>query len=247
MARARKVQLVPPGPWDEAQLLAAARALVPGREPVRPGDAVGELVVVAVEPAPGAAMGDDTELEVLPTPPSGVGPEVDLVALIDVSESMGLPWDARRSRLEAAREAIASFRNAPGKGVATLAVFEFAKDARLVAGPAPPAEIALPATGAPKGRCHTATAVDAALAHIAARMTPGRAHAILLLADGVGDVGALQAAAARAARLHAPIHSIVFAPETDEVFEEIAAATGGSHQQASLPLVIEFEHQPGDA
>lgn len=245
--RASRVQLVPPGPWDESQLLAAAKALVASGRPVRPGDALGDMVVVRVEPEPGAAMQDDTEVVVLPTPPIGDAPEVELAVLVDVSESMGQPWDAHHTRLQAARASLTAFLSAPSQAVESVAIFEFGKDARLVAGPAPLVGIQLPPEPTPKGRCATAAALDAALTHIAGRIGRGRSHAILLLTDGVSEVVDLLASAERAGRLRTPVHALVFAPEADEVFEELAKTSGGSFQRAAYPLTIEFEHQTGGA
>lgn len=245
MPAASRVLLVPPAAWGEEALLQAVRAYAPTKRPARPGDEVSGLVVVGVEPAPGATVEDATEIEVLPTPRAAEGSSVDLLLLLDVSESMGTPWSAQHTRLEAARESIAAFLRAPGRSVATLAILEYAKEARVVAGPAPPASVTLPAATRPKGRSLTATALDAALAHLAASARPNVAQAILLLTDGVGEVEELRRAAERAARLRIPVHAIVFAPEMDEVFDELAQRSGGTAQRAALPLTLEFEHQPG--
>jgi len=245
MPAASRVQLVPPGPWDEEKLLTAARAYRASGKPVRPGDALGDLIVVSVEPAPGATLGDATEVEVLPTPPKVDAAQAEVVILVDVSESMGLPWDAKHTRLEAARACVASFLDRPGGSVATVTLFEYAKTPRLVAGPTAPTEVRLHAAPTPKGGSATATALNAALAQVAAA-TPTRTHVIFLLTDGVGEVADLLVAAERAGRLRVPVHSIVFAPEMDEIFEELAHASGGSFQPAGYPLTIEFEHTPGD-
>lgn len=247
MPGASRVQLVPPNVWGEAQLVAAARALPAIQTPVRPGDAVGELVVARVEPAPGATILDKTELEIVPTPPRPDALRVDLAILVDVSESMGLPWDAKHTRLEAARVALAAFLASPGAAVETAAVFEYAKQPRLVAGPASPGDLTLGGAPRTKGPSATASALNGALEHLAARLPEARAQSIILLTDGVGDVADLLVAAGRAGRLHVPVHSLVFAPEVDDVFQEIAHASGGSFQRASHPLTIEFEHEPQEA
>ncbi|HUR67917.1 MAG TPA: VWA domain-containing protein [Candidatus Thermoplasmatota archaeon] len=244
MPGATRVQLVPPAAWDEDALVAAARGFAATGRPVRPGDAVGDLVVVAVEPQPGATLGDETEIHVLPTPPRPDATQVDVVVLLDVSESMATPWDAKHTRLDAARVALASFLQEPGGSVASVALFEYAKAARLAAGPAAPRELSLGDAPTPKGSSATAVALDAALAHLAGRLTPERAQVVFLFTDGVGEVADLLVAAQRASRLKVPVHSLVFAPEVDEVFDELAKASGGSFQQASYPLTIEFEHAP---
>jgi Mg-chelatase subunit ChlD len=245
MPPARRVQLAPPAPWSEDALIDAARALDPAPGPLRPGDELGGLLVLAVDPAPGAAFDAETEIDIQPRPREAVGASVDLVILLDASESMAAAWSAEHARLTAARASIAAFLRAPSATVASVALFEYAKEPRLVAGPAPPRALALPEDGHPKGRAAPATAIDAAVAHLASSARAGASQAILLLTDGVADVKALVAAAQRAGRLKIPIHSIVFAPETDPVFDEIARASGGSTQRAALPLTIEFEHQPG--
>lgn len=245
MPAASRIQLVPPEPWGEEQLLHAARALTATGKPVRPGDAVGELVVVGVEPEPGATLADDTEMEVVPSPRRADAPRVDVVVLLDTSESMGTPWDARHTRLSAAREALATFLRAPGAAVASLAVFEYAKEPRLVAGPAEPSRVPAPPPSVPKGPAATARALNAALAHLAARAERDRCGVILLLTDGVGEVEELPATGERAARLRVPVHALVFAPEVDEAFDTLARPTNGTAQTATHPLTIEFEHQPG--
>jgi len=245
VAIARRVQLVPPEAWDEARLLDATRQVAASRQAIRPGDAVGDLVVIGVDPEPGAVLSEETEVEILPTARSGSAALVDLAILLDVSESMGTPWDAKLTRLEAARTALAPFLAQPGPSIATVSLFEYAKEARLVAGPVKPAKLKLPAPNKPKGHSATGVALNAALAHLAARTTPTRAQVIFLLTDGIGEVAEVLHASERAARLRIPVHSLVFAPEMDEVFDELAGASGGSAQTAALPLTIEFEHQPG--
>jgi secreted protein with Ig-like and vWFA domain len=169
---------------------------------------------------------------------------VDVAVLLDVAESMGLPWGADLTRAEAAREALSSFL-AGGVGVGHVSVLTYARDARLVVPPTP--QGALPAfdAPAPSGAARTGAALDAALTHLAAQGRPDRVQAILLLTDGAGDAKETHAAAARAARLGIPVHALVFAPEADPVLAEIAATTRGSMQVASLPLTLDFVHQHG--
>lgn len=244
MPAASRVQLVPPGPWDEEKLLAAAREYAASGKPVRPGDALGELIIVSVDPAPGATLTEETEVEILPTPPKIDSAQAEVVILIDVSESMGLPWDGMHTRLQAARTSVASFLDKPGTSVRNVTLFEYAKEPRLLAGPSPASSIRLHEAPVPKGGSATAKALNAALAQVAAS-TPTHTHVIFLLTDGVGEVADLLVASERAGRLKVPIHSIVFAPEVDEIFEELAHISGGSFQRAGHPLSIEFEHQPG--
>jgi hypothetical protein len=242
---ASRIQLVPPAAWDEAKLLDAARALSPQGDEVRPGDAMGELVVLRVEPQPGSSVEEETEIEILPAPRAPDAPLVDLVVLVDVGASMQSPWDARHDRAAAARAALASFLQAPSATVASLTVYEYGKELRLVAGPAPPREIALDAPTRPKGPSRTGAAIDHALADLAERARPDRAQAVLLLTDGIGSVGELVAAAERAGRLSVPIHALVFAPDLDAAFEALAMSSRGSVQKATHPLTIEFVHVPG--
>lgn len=245
MPPARRVQLAPPDAWDDQKLLSAARSLPAGKRPLRPGDDVGGLVVLRVEPEPGAAVDEETEFEISPRPRAAEGAKVDLLVLLDVSESMSTAWSAQHTRLQAARESIAALLRAPGSSVSTVAIMEYAKDARLVAGPDAPASLTLPVGTQPKGRSATANAVNAAVSQLASAGRAGFAQAIVLLTDGLGQLRELKPAAERAGRLRIPIHSIVFAPEVDPFFEEIAGASGGTTQRAMLPLVIEFEHHPG--
>jgi hypothetical protein len=246
MPAARRVQLVPPTSLTEAQLIERARGLSPPDHPVRPGDEVGGLVVLRVEPEAGATLGPETELEVLPAPRRRDAPSVDIAILLDVGKSMAAPWDARHTRMEAALAALRPFLASPGESIASIAVHEFAKTCRLAAGPSPAGGATLPPPSPPRGTSETGAALDAVLAELAARSGPERSQVVLLLADGVGgSVDALRLAAWRAARLEVPVHALVFAPEVDPAFEEVAHASGGSAQQASYPLLIEFVHQPG--
>lgn len=246
MLVASRVQLVPPASWAEDELVDKARALAPTLKPVRPGDEVGGLVVLRVEPEPGATLGAMTELEVLPAPRRPDAATVDVAVLLDASESMGTPWDAKLTRLQAVRAAVQPFLASAAPGVASVAVFEYAKECRRVAGPGALGDVALGEAPKPKGPSDTARAIDTVLAEFAERAARDRSQVILLLTDGVGDVDALRAAAARAGRLRVPVHTLVFAPEIDEAFDAVATASGGSVQQASHPLAIEFVHQPGE-
>ena len=212
---------------------------------MRPGDALGELVVLRVEPRPGSSIEEGTELEILPTARSPNAARVDLALMLDVGASMGTPWDARLDRIGAARAALASFLASAPASVATVALYEYGRELRRVGGPAPPGEIALDAATRPKGPSRTGPAIDEVLAELAERAAPDRAQAILLLTDGLGSVGELVAAAERAGRLSVPIHALVFAPELDAAFEALAMSSRGSVQQASHPLTIEFVHEPG--
>lgn len=244
MAAASRVKLVPPEAWDEVRLLEATRDLSVADRPLRPGDEVGGLVVVQVEPEPGAEGTDTTEFEVVARPREGATPSVEIAVLLDASESMSLPWSAEHSRQDASREAVAAFLRSPGAAVAEVVVIEYAKDVKVVAGPAAPEGLALPAAPKPKGRSSTGAAINAALAALAARGGE-RAQSILMLTDGVGEVTETLHAAQRAGRLRIPVHVLVFAPDIDEVFDEVARASGGTVQKATLPLTIEFEHDPG--
>ncbi|HET6403764.1 MAG TPA: hypothetical protein VFH78_03900, partial [Candidatus Thermoplasmatota archaeon] len=123
MPAASRVRLAPLAPLHDDALVHAARTLVPTRAPVRPGDAVGDaLVVLTVEPGPGAALVDATELELTPTPRTADARQVEVAILLDASESMGTPWDAIHTRLEAARVSIGSFLAAPPASVAAVAI-----------------------------------------------------------------------------------------------------------------------------
>lgn len=244
MPAASRVTLVPPERWDEARLVEAAKALAPTTKPIRPGDEVAGLVVVKVEPEPGASLAEETEMEVAPDPRETATPSVDIAILLDVSESMDLPWSRDHTRIDAAHESVRAFLAKPGGAVAEVTMIQYAKDAKVVAGPAAPDGMTLPIAPKPKGRSATGTALNAALAVLAGQGGK-RAQAILLLSDGVGEVDEVRAAAARAARLRIPVHCLVFAPTTDEVFDEIARITGGTAQRATLPLIIEFEHEVG--
>lgn len=243
MPTASRVLLVPPEAWAEEKLLDAARNLAPLTAVVRPGDELGGFVVVGVEPEPGSKVAPATELEIRPDPRAARGAVVDLAVLLDVSESMGDPWSGELSRIEAARKALDAFLARPQKGVGHVTVLEYSRAARVVAGPAPLGEAKLGDVPATRGASHTATALDGALARLAADARSDRCQSLLVLTDGAGEVSELRLAAKRAGRLQVPVHVIVFAPETDPVFDEVAQASGGSVQRAALPLEIDFVHE----
>jgi hypothetical protein len=238
------VVLAPPEPWDEARLLAAARGIEPpaGRT-LRPGDDVGGLVVLRVEPEAGAAAGLATALDVLAAPRRARGP-LHLAVLVDASESMGTPWDATRTRLDAAFETLRAFLVDERSPAALVTLFSYARDVRAMGGPIEPRSLrTFEAPAAPRGPSRTAHAVDAALAHLAAQSHEG-AQAIAVLTDGGGEAAPLRAAARRAARLRVPLHFLVFAPEIDPVLAEAADATGGSAAGATFPLTLDFPRPP---
>lgn len=243
-ASARRVQLAPPATWDEEALVAAARRIKPSKAPIVPGDEMEGLVVLEVEPGPGVRMDAETEIEIVPTPRRANAPLVEVAIMLDVSGSMGQPWDAKHTRLEAARIAARSLLEAPSPTLAAVTVYEYARETRVISGPAPPGDVMIEALSAPKGRSLTGTSLNLVLADLASGSDPGRSQVILLLTDGVGEVDELRAAAMRARRLCVPVHALVFAPEVDEVLHELAKASGGSAQTAGYPLVIEFFHEP---
>lgn len=244
-APARRVVLAPPQAWDEARLMDAARALPDAGAPLRPGDEVAGLVVVGVEPAPGAPH-RDTAFEIRPRPRPLDAPLVDVAVLLDASESMGLAWSQDLTRAEAAHEALASFLRRGGAGVATVTVLAYARDARVLAGPAAPGTLDAPPLPAPKGPSRTGAALDATLARLCEHARDDRLQVVLLLTDSLGgDEVEARAAAERAARLGIHVHVLAFAPEADPLLEEVALRTRGSLQLATLPLTLDFVHQPG--
>lgn len=214
----------------------AARALPRPRAPLRPGDDVGGLVVLRVEP--GAALAPDaaTVFEVRGEPRAPSGP-VHLAVLLDASESMALPWSADMTRFEAARTALLDSLRASGERLGGATVFTFAREVRLVAGPLTPHGVkdAQVEPVKPRGPARTGDALDAALAHLAAQSEPPE-QAVLLLTDAPGDAKGLAAASARAARLRIPVHVVAFAPEADAALQKLAESTGGTAQRATLPL-----------
>lgn len=246
MHAATRLRVAPLTALSEEALVHVARTFEAPKKAVRPGDVVGDaLVVLAVEPAPGATLTPETEFDLAAAPRTRDAPKVEIGLLVDVSESMGLPWDKDHTRLSAALASISSFLKSADAAVESVLLLEYAKHAKVAAGPTRPRELGtLPAPRA-KGPSHTAEALDAALAALAARSTPGVSQVLLLFTDGVAQLDELAKAAERAGRLHVPIHSIVFAPEVDPFFERLASETGGSVTQAAHPLTIEFVHQPG--
>lgn len=234
MTAASRVVLVPPEAWDEDRIVKAARDLARPSSALRPGDEVGGLVVLRVEPGADLAPDASTVFEVRGGPRVTSGP-VHLAVLLDASESMGLPWSADHTRLEAARESLLDSLRGARERLSGASIFVFAKDVRLATGPLT-AE-ALPRVGleplTPKGPARTGAALDAALAHLAGQSEPPE-QAVLLLTDGPG--AGLAPAAARAARLRIPIHVVTFAPTLDPELARVASTTGGLAQQASLPL-----------
>lgn len=245
MPAARRVVLAPPEAWDEARLMEAARRLPEKGGPLRPGDGFGDLVVLRVEPDAPAAPDADTVFDIQPRPRPANAPLVDLAILLDASESMALPWSADLTRSDAAREALSSFLRTGGAGVGHVSVLAFARDARILAGPAPPRGLTDFEAPEPAGPARTGPAMDAALAHLSVASAPDRVQAILLLTDAAGEAGPALEAAERAGRLGVPIHALVFAPEADPLFEEMARRSRGSAQVAALPLTLDFVHQPG--
>lgn len=236
---AARVVLVPPDAWDEEKLLATARSFEPPTGEIRPGDDAGGLVVLRVEPESGSVPDDDTVFEIVSEPRPRAGP-LHVAILVDVAESMALPWSADRTRLEAAKEALLAHLRDAGAGHGAVTLFTYAREPRLVAGPFQPSalkrgDIDLPK---PEGKARTGPAIDAALVHLAAQSHLGP-QALVLLTDGAGDERATLVSAARAARLHIPIHSVVFAPQADAVLHEAARATGGTTQTAALPLTFD--------
>lgn len=235
---ATRVVLAPPERWDESKLMDAARSLAAPATPLRPGDAVGALVVARVEPENGLAADARTVFEVRAAPFARAGP-AHVAVLIDVGESMSLPWDSARTRLDAARDGLLSHLGSLPDG-AQVSLFTFAKDAKLVTGPFAASaltkgSIDLPA---PKGSARLAGAIDTALAHLVARPSATVRPEILILSDGAGDPAALRKAVARAKRLSVKVHAWVFAPDVDALFVESAHDTGGHVEKAAIPLTF---------
>jgi Mg-chelatase subunit ChlD len=215
----------------------AARSLVVPTIPLRPGDAVGELVVTRVEPENGSTPDARTVVEVRAQPRVLKGAS-HLAILVDVSESMALPWDATRTRLDAARDGLlAHLRAIPASGHVSL--FTFARDTRLVAGPFAPSALAKGSLDLPppKGPARLASALDAAVAHLAAQPGPARAE-ILVLSDGAGDPATLRRSVARAKKLGIAVSAWVFAPDVDALFVEASHDTGGHVEKAAIPLTF---------
>lgn len=244
MQAATRVRVAPSAPLGEEALLHAARAFTPPGRAVRPGDAVGDLVVLAVEPKPGATLVGATEVEIVPAVRRRDAPRLDVAILLDIGESMGVPWDKDHTRLEAALVAVRSFLAKPSPALDSVSVLYYGAQPHLMAGPTTADALRDLPPARPRGPSDTAAGIDGALAALAARTRPGVSQVILLFTDGVGDVPALLAAAERAGRLQVQVHCLVFAPEVDEAFERLTRAAGGTVQQAAHPLTLEFVHDP---
>lgn len=243
MPAASRVVLIPPEAWDEARLLDAARQLAPGTAPLRPGDEVAGLIVTRVEPESGSAPDARTTLEISPRPRPRHG-ALHLIALLDLSESMGTPWDQGRKRFEAAREALLTHIRSAGQAHASVTLITYAKTPRLAAGPFHPSALAKGTIdlGEPAGASRPAAALNAALEHAAAQESSGP-QTIAWLTDGPAEVSELRLAAQRAARLGVAIHIVTFAPEADPVLGEVAQATGGSVHVAGIPLDFDIRRK----
>lgn len=235
---ATRIVAVPPNSrWNEQQLTEAARDLDVPRGIVRPGDALGDLVVVRVEPENGALADDATSVDVLARARPKRGP-VHVAVLIDTSDSMGTAWSEGRTRLSAARDALGGFLAQPQSAASVVTLLTYAKDVRIVTGPterAPTVPFELPPA---RGRARTAHAINAALAHLAAQSHEGP-QALVLLSDGAAELVELRAAAQRARRLGVAIHVVSFAPTVDPEFEALARATGGTSKLAAVPLTFD--------
>jgi hypothetical protein len=244
MPPASRVILAPPAAWDEARLLDLARSMLLPEGALRPGDEVGGLVVIEVHPEPGAEVERTTVIEIAPRPRAARGATLDVVILLDASESMGQAWSPTHSRWEAAREALRSFLADSGHHLRLVTLFIYARQAQLVGGPIVSSQLELPEL-VPRGRSMTGTAVNAALAYLAANASAQSAQGILVLSDGAGEDAELERATARSARLAIPVHSLVFAPGVDAAFERLAKETGGSSQRATLPpsFALVYESQ----
>lgn len=243
MADASRIVVVPPERWDEERLLAAARTLTAPDGPVRPGDDVGGLVVVRVEPEPGATASARTPVEVDPTPRPVGGRTLDVVVLLDASESMGQPWSPKHTRWSGACEALRAFLADPGHHLRLVSLFIYARNAQLIAGPVASSDVKIPEL-TPRGRSMTGTALNATLAYLAENASPESQQSVLILSDGAGETQELERAAARAARLRVPVHALVFAPADDTTFQHVAHATGGSAQRATMPPSFALVYEP---
>ncbi|MFA5862483.1 MAG: VWA domain-containing protein [Candidatus Thermoplasmatota archaeon] len=239
---ATRIVAVPPNPrWTEQRLVDAARDLDVPRGIVRPGDALGDLVVVRVEPENGAVADDSTSVDVLAKARARRGP-VHVAVLIDASDSMGTAWSEGRTRLSAARDALGGFLSQPQSDAAVVTLLTYAKDVRIVAGPTQRAHTVPFELPVARGRARTAQAVNAALAHLAAQSHEGP-QALVLLSDGAAEVKELRAAAQRARRLGIAIHVVSFAPTVDTELEALAHATGGTSKLAIVPLTFDVQRK----
>jgi len=239
---AARVRLAPQEARSEDQLVQAVRDLPTSTPALRPGDAVGDLVVLAVEPQAGLAIDPSTQIDITPTPRPLTGATVHLTLVIDTAASMALPWGSGKTRLEAAATVAQSVLGRVVPGLARVSLVRFAKDTDVLAGPVAPIDVKLPSLAA-KGSSRLGKALDDVLAHLTSDTLPEQAQAIILLTDSGSEPSAVEAAAARAARLHVPVHIVVFAPEIDPLLETLATASGGSAQVATLPLELDFVHE----
>lgn len=243
MPAASRVVVVPPERWDEERILQAARTIAAPAGPLRPGDEVGGLIVVQVEPEPGAHAHRGTVLEIAPKPRPVGGRTLDVAILLDAGESMGQPWSAEHTRWSAACEALRQFLKDPSKHLRVVSLFIYARDAQLVAGPVAPGDVKIPEV-TPRGRSMTGTALNAALAYLAQNAAPGSQQAIMFLSDGAGEPAELERAAQRAKRLRVPVHALIFSPGEDANFARVARDTGGSAQTATLPPSFAVVYEP---
>lgn len=245
MVAATRIVLVPPARWDEERLMAAIRTMPVPSGPVRPGDAVGDLIVVGVEPEPGAEAVTQSVVEVKPAPRARSGRLLDLAILLDAGESMSQPWSARHTRWQAATEALQAFLKEPGAPLRLVTLFIYARATQLVAGPVASSEVKLPEL-TPRGRSQTGSALNAALAYLAEHAEGRTPQAVLILSDGAGEQAELARAAERSARLGVPTHVLLFSPEEDEAFAQVAQRTGGTAQRATNPpsFTLQYEQPP---
>lgn len=238
VAATRIIAVPPAAGWTEQQLVDAAHKLEAPRGVIRPGDALGDLVVVRVEPENGATADDSTTIDLLAKPRPARG-RLHVALLVDASDSMGTRWQEGRTRLAAARDAIGGFLAQPDHPVALVTLLTYAKDVRVIAGPTEPVPHLAYELPPARGRARTAHALNATLAHLAAQSHDGP-QAVVLLSDGAAEVDALREAGERAARLGIAVHVVALAPTLDPVFEALARATGGTTTLAAVPLTFDI-------
>lgn len=243
MAAASRVVVCPPDRWDDERLLQAARELPTPTGSVRPGDAVGDLVVVAVEPEPGAEATRSTVVEISPQPRPVGGRTLDVAILLDASESMAQPWSAEHTRWSAAGQAMQSFLSSPGPHLRLVSLFIYARSAQLLAGPVASSKVAPPEL-TPRGRSMTGTGLNAALAYLAEHASSESQQAVLILTDGAGEIPELERATERAIRLRVPVHVLSFSPGNDANLDKLARRTGGTCQRASNPPSFVLSYSP---
>lgn len=245
MPAASRVVLAPPDAWPEARLMEAARALAPGKAGLRAGDEHAGLVVVQVEPEPGAVPDARTVFEVLGRPRARTGAKLDVAVVLDAGGSMAQPWSDGLTRWGGAKQALAAFLREHSPTLQSASLLVHAKTTRLLVGPLPPMGIGASLESVvPQGPSRPADALDAALTHLAANASPGTFQAVLFLTDGGGQAGALRDAAARAQRLGVPVHALLFAPEEDALFRDVARVTGGSAHLATSPPRLQVVYRP---